>query len=438
MLEELEAQACRAVEQALAAGADDAIAAVGRQRGLSFTWRDGRLEQVQEDTSRRLSLALYVDGRYSTHATNDLEPARLASFLAEAVSLTRLLEVDPHRRIPDPVLYAGRSDVDLELFDPKLVDLPRERCLELCRELHERASDDAAVVSATSTVSVNHGAGARASSNGFLGSEEGTALWYGADVTARDGETRRPEASRYVGARHLADMTLAAEVGDEARRRVLTRIGAAKLESARTTMVVDPGATGSLLGRVLGVLSAGAVQQGRSFLAGKQGERIAAELLTLVDEPLLVRGMASRHYDGEGIAARPMAVIERGVLANYYVDTYYGSKLGWTPTTGSRSNIVVAPGEHGLAQLVAAAGSGYCVQGWLGGNANPTTGDFSFGFQGRRIENGELGAPVSEMNVTGNYLELLQHLVAVGNDPEPWASLRAPTLVFEDVQFSGR
>ncbi len=438
MLEQLLAEAERAVEQARAAGADDVVASISRQTGFELCWRGEQLEKVQEDTSRRLVIALYVEGRFSTHATNDPDPARLTQFLTDAVALTRLLEQDPHRRIPDPALYAGRSEADLELFDPALEHFSRERAVELCRELHERAAAHPAVLSVTSTVQGGHGMSARASSNGFRGATRGSSFWYGAQVAARDGETKKPAAARVVGARHLGDMPAAAGVGDEALRRVLARLGTTKLASERSTMVLEPAAAVSLLGRVLGVLSAGAVQQGRSFLVGKRGEPIASPLLTLTDEPLLPRGMASRHYDGEGIAARPMPLVEDGVLANFYVDTYYGSKLDWPPTTCSRSNVVVEPGEHDLEALLAGAGTGFLVSGWLGGNANPTTGDFSFGFQGHRIEGGRRGVPVSEMNVTGNFLELLGRLVAVGNDPEPWSALRAPTLVFEGVQFSGR
>lgn len=430
--------AVRAVELALAAGADDACAGLTRQRGREFDWRAGRLEKVQEDTSQRLSLALYVEGRFSTHASNDLDPQRLRAFLAEAVALTRLLEVDPHRHIPDPALYAQRSRADLELLDPVLEEFPAERGLELCRTLHDAAADHAAVVSAASRFWVSFGASARASSNGFADSEAGGSIGYGAEVSARDGASRVPEASRYVGARHLRDLADPEQVGREALRRVLARLGEQKLPSERTTMVLDPLAAASLLGRVLGVLSAGAVQQGRSYLAEKLGLQLAAPLLTLRDEPLLPRGLASRRYDSEGISSRSLPLIEQGVLANYYVDTYYGHKLGWAPTTGSRSNVCVELGSLGLAGLLRAAGSGFYVRSFLGGNANPTSGDFSFGFQGSRIENGELGAPVSEMNITGNFLELLPRLVAVGDDPDPSSSLRAPTLVFEGVTFSGR
>jgi len=435
--DELLGQATYAVDAALTAGAADAVASASWGRSLDFAWREGKLEKVQENTSRSLGIAVYVDGRYSTHGTNDLDPARLTAFIREAVALTRALEPDPFRKIPDPALYEGRSDVDLDLIDPSLVTLSREERLAICARIEERARAHEDVISATSGIADGHGISARVSSNGFSGSRERTSLWYGAEVTMREGETKRPEAYRWVGGLHRDGLPSPDEVGDEALRRCVTRIGAGKVPSVRTTMVIDREAAAGFIGRIFGAMSARAIQQKRSFLAGKKGERIASDVLTLRDDPFVVRGMGSRHYDGEGIAAKRRTIVEGGILQSYYVDTYYGRKLEWEPTSGSASNILFQHGEEGRDELLTAADSGIYVESWLGGNANPTTGDFSFGVRGRLIEGGSLGAPVSEMNVTGNYLDILQHLAAVGNDPVPWSAFRAPTLAFEDVQFSG-
>ena len=94
-------------------------------------------------------------------------------------------------------------------------------------------------------------------------------------------------------------------------------------------------------------------------------------------------------------------------------------------------------GEKSRDALLRDIGEGIYVTSWLGGNANSTTGDYSFGLQGHRVRGGEIAEAVSEMNVTGNFLDLLQRLVAVGDDPERWSSFRTPTLVFEGVDFSG-
>ena len=437
MREELLRQAHEAIEIALGAGADDAVAGVSRSRALEFQWRDGRLEKVQEDTSRALGVALYVDGRYSAHSTNDLDPSRLREFIGEAVSLTRLLEVDSYRKIPEPHLYEGREDLDLDQVDPSLVGLSREDRIAWCKALADAATAHDDVISATSGVLDSHGLSARVSSNGFEGTREASSVWYGAEVTVSDGPTKRPEAHRWVGGTHLKGLPTPRETGAEALRRVLARRGATKVPSTQTTMVVDPEAGASLLGRIFGAMSAGAIQQKRSFLSDSLGKTIASDVLTMKDDPFRPRALASRLWDGEGIAARRRPIIEAGVLETFFVDTYYGRKLEWEPTTGAPSNVVFDHGDKALVGLLADVDEGIYVNSWLGGNANMTTGDFSFGLRGHAIRDGALAEPVSEMNVTGNYTDLLRRLALVGNDPVPWASFRTPTLVFDSIEFSG-
>ncbi len=202
-------------------------------------------------------------------------------------------------------------------------------------------------------------------------------------------------------------------------------------------MVVENVVARRLLAALLGPLSGQALQQHRSFLEGKQGQPVASPALTLVDDPLIPAGLASRRYDGEGIAARRLPLVEAGVLSNYLLDTYYARKLGRKPTSGSPSNLVVAPGDRDLDTLLAEADGGVLVTSFLGGNSDPTTGDYSFGVRGHRIEGGAIGAPVSEMNITGSLPRLLERLVRVGDDPYPYASQLVPSLLFEGVQFSG-
>lgn len=437
MRAELLETARQAVDLALAAGADDAVCELAQERSQDFHWRDDVLEKVQESASRSLSLSLYVDGRFSTNATSDPNPARLERFVGEAVELTRLLQPDPHRRIPDPSLYADRAEVDLELSDPALAAADRDSRIAAAKAIAETAGASDEVVSALGRVLAGSVVAARVSSNGFADSEEGTVEWRVARVTIREGADRRPEGARVAGARHRDDLRAPEWVGAEALRRALERRGARKAKSRRATLVVEPSAGGNLVGRLLGALSAGAVQQGRSFLAGRLGETVASAVLDLVDDPLVPRGMASRRYDGEGITARRLPLFEQGRLANLYVDTYYGSKLDLPPTTGSASNVCFRGGEGDLASLLASVDDGFLVRGWLGGNADPTSGEFSLGFYGHRIAAGALAEPVAEMNVSGNLLDLVSRLVAAGADPEPWSSLRTPTLVFDDVQFSG-
>jgi PmbA protein len=153
-----------------------------------------------------------------------------------------------------------------------------------------------------------------------------------------------------------------------------------------------------LIGRLMRPANARSVQQQRSFWASILGEQAFSTKLNIIDDPLIVRGLASRHYDQEGISARTLPIVEEGIVSNIYVDTYYGRKADMAPTTGSPSNRVVIPGSQSLQELLADAGTGVYVTSWLGGNADGTTGDFSLGLRGHMIENGQIGRPVGEMN----------------------------------------
>jgi PmbA protein len=261
-------------------------------------------------------------------------------------------------------------------------------------------------------------------------------VWFNADVTLRDEGDKRPEGGSGGGARHRADAPSAAWVGEDALARARARLASVRGPTARTVMVVDPRAAGRLIGSLLSGTGGESIHQGRSHWVGKLDQPVISPLLTVTDDPHLVRGFASRLWDGEGLATKPRTVIEGGALKTYFLDTTYARKLKMQPTTGSSSNRVVGLGSQDLAALVAAAGDGILVTSWLGGNMNPATGDFSYGIRGHRVEGGKVGQPIGETNITGNVLALFASLRAVGNDPWPYSSTKCPTLVFDGVQFS--
>jgi PmbA protein len=202
-------------------------------------------------------------------------------------------------------------------------------------------------------------------------------------------------------------------------------------------LLIENRAAGRLLNHFLAPLSAAALQQQRSCFADKLGQSIASSVLTLVDDPFIIQGFGSRHFDGEGLSAKLLPIIDKGVLRSYFVDTYYGRKLGMDPTTASPSNLCFADGKGDLESLCQGIDRGVLVTGFIGGNSSSTTGDFSLGVRGFLIEKGKRSRAITEMNITDNLQTFLPKLVAVGADAYPYSSLRTPSLRFDDVQFSG-
>jgi len=190
-------------------------------------------------------------------------------------------------------------------------------------------------------------------------------------------------------------------------------------------------------GGLLQAMFGRSIQQKQSFLADKKGQKVGSERLTLIDDPFIPSGLGSRTFDGEGIAAKKMTMIEAGVLREFYIDWYYGRKLGWEPTSGSPSNLVIPPGKHSVKEIMKDLGRGIFVTGFIGGNSNSTTGDFSIGIIGQLFDKGEIVHPVSEMNIADNHLKFWPRLVEAANDPYTYSQMRFPSLVFDSVVVSG-
>ncbi|HYN41167.1 MAG TPA: TldD/PmbA family protein, partial [Thermoanaerobaculia bacterium] len=407
------AAAQSAVKAALGKGAQEASARTYRVRDVSVKWRDGKLEQIDEATTRGLGLTLYVDGRYSNVSTSDLRPEALDTFIGDSVVLTRALAKDPFRSLPDPKLYEGQAKADLLLEDPKYSTVTPEQRRAVVKEIEAAARSvkgAEAILSVTTNFNDTLSETWRVTSNGFSGARRDTSFFISAEASVKDPDGRKPEDYAYGGARFIAEVPKAAQVGREAAERAISRLGAKKGESAVMTMAVENRAAGRLPAYLLGPLSGGALQQKRSFLEGKLGQAIASPVLTLVDDPLVPKGFGSRLFDGEGIAAKRMPVIEAGVLKAYYIDTYYGKKLQMAPTTAGPSNVVWTLGDKDQAALLAAMKDGILVTGFLGGNSNGLTGDFSLGVQGFRVRGGRIAEPVGEMNISGNHLEFWKKL----------------------------
>lgn len=431
----------QAVERAKRLGASDAAAIFSEGRFIELEQRDGKLEKLREADSASMTLRLYVDGRYSAHSSSDLRPEALERFVAQSVAMTRLLDEDPHRRLLDPKFYPtlGQDEAGIDIDDPGYDAVTADYRRAVVKTLEAAArSVEGPIISATGGWYDRRGRSVRVHSNGFVGESRASSFWMGASVSVEDKDGRKPQESWWVGARHKSDLPEPEGVGQKAARRTLERLGQSQMDSGAMTLVLENKVVGRLLGHWMRGLYGEALQQKRSFLMDKLGERVGSARFTLVDDPTIARGLGSRVFDGEGYAARRRTLVEGGVLKTFLIGSYYANKMGIEPTGGATGNLIIPPGDKSRDAIIAGVERGVLVTGILGGNSDTTRGDFSHGIQGFAIEKGKLGGPVGEMNVSGDHSKLWDRLVEVGDDPYPWSSLKAPTLVFDGVSVSGR
>ena len=420
-------------------GADEVGVAVSRGSHVTIQRRDGEVEQATEATTQGMMISVTKGERYTSNSTSDLRPEALDAFIARCVELTQFVEPDPYRRQPDPELCGrGVSEEQLDQDDPAWRDRTAQdrNAHALAIEEAMDATAHASKVSSSSYVADGRSAYVRVMTNGFADTTSGAWFAIGGDATLAEGD-KRPEAGAYYAARHLADLPSAEQIAADVADRVNQRLNSSAAPSGTYPMLLENRMAGRLLGVLGAPMSGGALHQGQSCLAGKLGEPIASPVLSITDDPTIPRGLGSQPWTGDCLVAKPRTILERGVLRSYNIGVYYGRKLGMEPT-GGRSNWVIAPGERDLHAMAKELDKAILVTGFLGGNSNPSTGDFSFGIRGLLLERGEVVQSLSEMNVSGNILQILQQLVEVGSDVWAWSSTRCPTLRFENVQFSGK
>lgn len=441
MSQELMDRVHAVIRGAQARGAQGVRATLGRNRNSRVEWRDGKLERLRESTTMGLGITLFVDGRYSANSTSDLRPEAIESFLDETVASTRLLAEDPHRKLPDPERYQGAFTGDLGQYDPdgsaSLTGTARRRLAADLEEATRSAPQGEKLVSVKSSVSDNLYETVIATSNGMEGRNQGTSFTMYVDASVRDEGDKKQRGFSYDVALFRANQTRPEALGPEALQLALAKVGARPRSTGEYACVIENRYVERALGGLLQPLSGSAIQQQQSFLADKLNQKVTSEVFTLTDEPHLYGGLGSSRYDGEGMARKPMPVIEAGVLKNFFLDTYYASKLEMTPTTGSHSNLILAPGTRGLDALLQTMDTGILITGFVGGNSNATTGDFSIGIEGHWIEGGRRVHPVSGMNLSGNHLDAWQQLAEVGSDAFTMSDVVCPSVRFHKLQFSG-
>lgn len=405
----------------------------------SFEYRNEQLDKLHQSTENKLYIEFFVEGKYSSLSTNRLDKKELENVIGESIASTRFLTRDECRQLPDPSRYfRNTANDDLEIFDKNYFEYTVEEKLELmANTVQEVYSKDDRIVSASATYSDGYGSEYMVDSNGFDCETMDTAYSLVAEVALKTEGDTRFDSYWYDSKIDWVDLKKSG-IASIALERALNKIGRSKIKSGNYMMLVDNMVSSRLFAPLISAMYGSALQQKNSFLLDKLDTQITSPLLTVIDKPHLRKTFGSRWYDGEGVATKEKTIIDCGVLQTYFIDTYNSLKLKTKPTIASPSVLTLELGSKNLDELIKSITKGVWVTGFNGGNTNNTTGDFSFGIEGFLVENGKIIQPVSEMNITGNMLELWNKLAEIGNDPFSAQSPRQiPSLLFEDISFSG-
>ncbi len=433
----------------MAQGDEQLEAYVARSSDTQVRVYEGEVEQLAVADSLGVGVRIVRDGRQGFAYCGTFDDAALAETVAEARDNATFGEPDEAAGVAEP---DGVEPVELDLWRADLAEVPTAAKVALAVELERavRSADPRISGVESCDYADSRGEAAIATTTGIRRTSRATGCELVAYSLASDGDDTQTGFGFSLG-RSFDDLDLAAAARDAADRAV-RMLGATKPASARLTVVLDPWVTAQLLGIVAGTLGGEEVVKARSLFAGREGEQVASPLVTLVEDPTDARSWGATPLDDEGLATRPVPLIEAGVLQGFVHSTWTARRLGTastgsavrggfktTPTAGCRS-VVPTPGAADAAALVAGVDDGVLIQevSGLHSGVNPVSGDLSTGAEGLRIRGGELSEPLREFTIASTLQRLLLDVRAVGSDLT-WLPMSAAglTLVVGDVAVSG-
>lgn len=440
------------IETAIRLGASGARASLNKSVMDSCTILNGELDKVSHSADRSIFFYLFVDGRYGTFSTNRLEQKELEVFIANAIAMVRMLGEDCFRRLPSP----GRTEKgavtgrELDLYDEAYLHSSADKRLERAKGLSiygtADGQEDYRLISEECEYSESVDDSYLIDSQGFEGRHTETMFYCFCEMTIEAADGCKYSGFHWDAAQKESKLRYD-ECSAKALKKAVSQIGPKKRRSGNYRMVVDNQVASRLISPIVSALNASSIQQKVSFLEDSLGKRIFSEGLTLMDLARTPGRSGSRLYDSEGVATKDIAVIEKGTVKTYFVNTYMAGKMNMEPTVEDISRPCVMPYLEGrdlsaeekelyLEDILQICSNGIYVTGFNGGNCNPATGDFSFGIEGFAFSRGKITNPVREMLITGNIVSLWNNLIAAGTDLRTSARWQVPTLAFENVSFS--
>jgi PmbA protein len=432
------------VERGITAGASAADALYVEDRSSGVQVRLGELESVSRSEGEEIGLRLFVGQRSATVASSDLSNEALNVLVERCLAMAKEAPEDPYAGLaPQELLQRGEPPAldSGDGVDPDPQDL-RARALE---------AEQAAL--AVAGVTNSGGAGASASgttialatSRGFSGAYRSTGHSCSASVIAGEGANMHRDYASH-SARHLEDLDKAADIGRLAGKRTVARLGAARPKPGKYPVLFDPRVSSTLLGHFAGAITGSAIARRTSFLQDRLGAGVFSDGVTIVDDPLRLRGLRSRPFDAEGLNVMRQELVAGGMLNSWIAESASARQLGIKPTghaargaggapAASPSNLYMEAGPRSRDELLAAYPEAVLIIELIGQGVNSVTGDYSRGAVGFMVRGGEIAEPVAEMTIASNLIDMFASLEP-GSDLEFRRGIDAPTILIPEMMVA--
>ena len=436
------------IDTALSNGATAADCVLSRSRGLSLTRRLGKDETLERYEDFDTGLRVFVGNKIASVSTNDNSEAAIRDVAKRAVDMAKIAPQDDFSLIASQETlndFPIHNSISVDSYDEV------EPSIDIIRDRAKEVED-----SALSVKGITNSDGADASwgegetllmtSNGFFGSSKKSNHSVSVVVIAeKDGKMERDYdySSKVFG----KDLRNSNQIGIEAAKKTLARMGATKPLTGKYPVIFDPRVSRSIAGHFASAINGSAIARKTSFLKDMLNKQIANPAINIIDDPFLKRGLGSRLFDAEGLGSRKYTLIKDGILQQWLLDLSSAKQLNLKPSGNAKrgisgppspgtSNFMISPGDVTPENLIKNVSEGFFVTDMIGSSVSMITGDYSRGASGFWIKNGELSIPITEATIAGNLKEMFMTLKPA-NDIDYSHSINSPTLLIEGMTIAG-
>jgi PmbA protein len=433
----LQQLAADVLAHAKAKGASACEVDVSEGFGQSVAVRCDEVETIEFNRDKGIGITVYDGQRKGYASTSDFSPQALRETVEAAIAIARFTAEDDCAGLADAALMAVDCP-DLDLFHPWALGV--DEAIALARRSEQAAFAASPLVSNSegASVSTQQAHFVAANSHGFMGGYPTSRHYISCSVIAGEQDAMQRD-DWYTTRRSAAELDDPESVGRTAAERAVARLGGRKVKTGEFPVLFEAPLAAGLLASLVHAASGGALYRKSSFLVDHLGRQIMPDFVNIVERPHIPRGLGSAAFDSDGVATADRDVVRGGVLEGYFLSAYSARKLGMqtTANAGGSHNLIITPGEHDRAGLLALMGRGLLVTELLGHGINYVTGDYSRGAAGYWVENGRIAYPVEEITIAGNLKAMLAGIVAVGSDVLVRGSKQTGSILIDRMTVAG-
>lgn len=436
-------------EKALNEGFENCEIYYTDSENISITVYEGEVEKYNLDKSFGLSFRGMIDGKMGYSYTEILDEYAINMLIKNTKEGANYIESEDVQFI-----YEGDKEYSkVDTYSEQLENIDTSKLIDIVLDLEKQTKEysDKVVNVSTCKISYNSSNSGIYNTKGLELNNKGNLLMtYSVPIVELDGEKQDGMGYKIVDS---LDEINTKEIAKQGVEEALSKLGGSSVDSGKYNTIIYNEAMSSLLETFCEVFSAEAAQRGLSLLKGKENKIIASEIVSIVDDPLLDKGLASTPFDDEGVATFKKEIVSKGTLNTLLHNlktahkarvksTGNGFKASYSsPVSIEPTNFYIQKGDLNLDELMEHINEGVIITEFAGlhSGANSITGDFSLAAKGFYVKDGKKDYPVEQITVAGNFFDVLKNIKKIGNDLKfPISSVGSPSIIVEGLSIAGK